>query len=55
MQNNTIDTEEIINVLSKLLREARSNSFQLNHNLNDTKAEAEAQTLINKLKDYAKQ
>lgn len=59
MQNNTIDNritiDEIINTFSKLLKEARSNSFNLNHNINDTPAESEAQNLINKLKNHAKQ
>lgn len=54
-QDNHITNNEIIVVLNNLLKEARQNSFNTNHSLFDTKAEREAQILINKLKQNANQ
>lgn len=51
--DSRITIDEIILVVSNLLREARRDNFNVTHSLNDTKAEAEAQNLINKLKSHA--
>jgi len=40
----------VVDALQMLLKEARANSFNLHHNINDTPAEAMAQQALNNIK-----
>lgn len=47
-QNLIAAAPNLLKALVELLKEARQNSFNLNHNLEDTEAERNAQTAIQK-------
>lgn len=47
-QNLIAAAPDLLKALVELLKEARQNSFNLNHNLEDTEAERNAQTAIQK-------